>query len=643
MRVRSTLPFLVALLHGQSLQIASFSVGPDQILTYPSNPSDPNHLLYFPDEHTTIIPPASSSAPYLVFAAGQIAGNFGAVVLQSTDLKSFDFATAAGYNRQVLASPNVFGKCNSVDNTEFDENYAAPGSVLQDPTLPAGNLIMLYEAENHCPGGVQNEPFYATVGFARSSDNGKTWPVPAAGVLGGASRHPVLQSSDPQPTATHGYIGDAIPTGFIDKSANGDYYLYVSYGHYSIGNPQRIGIARAKLGVQPLTFLKWYNGAFSEPGIGGSDTDPVPAGGCSTKSRAHPEITFNDDLGLYLMVYWCDNGPAGASSVAWFYSTATRLDLQDWTAPQMILNSQVPQATPCADGTNGTQVDGWYPSFMSPGAAAGHTKLTGSVFFLSACMPGSNRQFKSRTFTITPAPVGPQISLIANAESESPTIAPNTWVEIKGLNLAPSGDSRIWQGSDFANNQMPTKLDGVGVAINGKSAFVYYISPTQVNILTSPDAISGSVQVVLSNNGAASAAYSAQAQPLSPSFFVFNGGPYVAATHANGSLLGPTSLYPGSTTPAKPGETVVLYANGFGPTTSPVVSGSVIQSGNLVPLPVIKIGGSTATVTFAGLVSPGEFQFNVIVPANLADGDQSITATYGGLSTQAGTLITVQH
>ena len=46
---------------------------------------------------------------------------------------------------------------------EFDENYAAPGAVLQDPTLPGGNLMMLYEVENHCPGGVNQQPYYATV------------------------------------------------------------------------------------------------------------------------------------------------------------------------------------------------------------------------------------------------------------------------------------------------------------------------------------------------------------------------------------------------------------------------------------------------------------------------------------------------
>jgi uncharacterized protein (TIGR03437 family) len=238
---------------------------------------------------------------------------------------------------------------------------------------------------------------------------------------------------------------------------------------------------------------------------------------------------------------------------------------------------------------------------------------------------------------------GPVIAEVANAEGESPTIAPNTWVEIKGVNLAPSGDSRVWANSDFANNKMPTQLDGVSATVNGKGSYVYYISPTQINILTPPDAMSGPVQVVVTNNGAASAGFTAQAQALSPSFFVFNGGPYPAATHVNGTLLGPASLYPGSTTPAKPGETIVLYANGFGPTSTPVISGSILQSGTLSPQPVIKIGGTTATVQFAGLVLPGEFQFNVVVPPGTPDGDQPVTATYNGLTTQAGTLITIQH
>jgi uncharacterized protein (TIGR03437 family) len=268
--------------------------------------------------------------------------------------------------------------------------------------------------------------------------------------------------------------------------------------------------------------------------------------------------------------------------------------------------------------------------------------LTGYIFLTNKTCDLTTRLFSSRTFTIVSEPAVPEISLVANAEGENPLIAPNTWVEIKGSDLAPGGDARIWQGSDFVKNQMPTQLDGVSVTVNGKAAYVYYINPVQVNILTPPDALSGPVTVQVTNNGVTSAAFTIQAQTLSPSFFVFNGGPYVAAEHDNGSFIGPTTLYPGYTTPAQPGETAVLYANGFGTTNVPVTSGSSTQSGTLSPLPAITIGGVAATVKFAGLVAVGQYQFNVVVPSSLASGDQSITATYNGQTTHAGTLITIR-
>ena len=239
----------------------------------------------------------------------------------------------------------------------------------------------------------------------------------------------------------------------------------------------------------------------------------------------------------------------------------------------------------------------------------------------------------------------PTITLVANAEGENPVIAPNTWVEIKGSNLSKPGDSRIWQTPDFVNSQLPTSLDGVSVMVGGKSAYVYYISPTQIDILTPPGVLPGTAAVQVTNNGAVSPPFTVQAQTLSPSFFNLNGGPYVLAQHgADNSLIGPASFsVPGyAFTPAKPGETVVLYANGFGQTSTPVVAGSETQGGNLSPPPIVTIGGTNAQVTFAGLISPGLFQFNVVIPTNAPSGDNTITATYNGASVSPVGLITVQ-
>jgi uncharacterized protein (TIGR03437 family) len=202
------------------------------------------------------------------------------------------------------------------------------------------------------------------------------------------------------------------------------------------------------------------------------------------------------------------------------------------------------------------------------------------------------------------------------------------------------------------NNQLPTGLQGVSVTLNGEKAFVYFISAGQINILTPPDLAAGPVTVQVNNNGSLSNSFTAQAQTLAESFFVLNGGPYIVAAHLSGTfctapisnvcLVGPSTLYPGYSTPAQRNETIVIYANGFGSTTTQVVSGVETQSGSLPTLPVIQIGNATANVTFAGLISPGLYQFNVIVPATVSSGDNSITATYNGQKTQSGTLITIQ-
>jgi hypothetical protein len=53
--------------------------------------------------------------------------------------------------------------------------------------------------------------------------------------------------------------------------------------------------------------------------------------------------------------------------------------------------------------TNNYDFDAWYPSFMSPGCAAGHLGLSGRVFVLNGS-PVGPRTFASRSFTIDPPP-----------------------------------------------------------------------------------------------------------------------------------------------------------------------------------------------------------------------------------------------
>ena len=238
-------------------------------------------------------------------------------------------------------------------------------------------------------------------------------------------------------------------------------------------------------------------------------------------------------------------------------------------------------------------------------------------------------------------PAPPVITSVVNAFGSSPIIGPNSWVAIRGTGLAP--DVRSWETPDFVNNLLPTQLDGVSVSMNGQPAYVEYISQTQINVLTPPYMAAGPVTVTVTNAGSP-ATFTAQAQTLAMSLFVFDTQGYVVATHLFPGDVGPTSLYPGLTTPAKPGEEIVVYGNGFGFANQPVFTGSLTQSGSLTTPVTAALGSQPAQVVFAGLISPGLWQFNIVLPTSgVPNGDNQLTLTYSGQKTQVPALITVQQ
>ena len=113
-----------------------------------------------------------------------------------------------------------------------------------------------------------------------------------------------------------------------------------------------------------------------------------------------------DPLKIFLMTFVCRSVPQ--AQAAWYFSTATSLDLQDWTVPQLIRNSQFTLIDPCPGQTDGMSFDGWYPSLMSPGSASGHISQTGYAFFLNGCDTGK-RTFMRRTFSISVGPSAPNV------------------------------------------------------------------------------------------------------------------------------------------------------------------------------------------------------------------------------------------
>ena len=198
-----------------------------------------------------------------------------------------------------------------------------------------------------------------------------------------------------------------------------------------------------------------------------------------------------------------------------------------------------------------------------------------------------------------------------------------------------SATTGTWQ---VTGSTLPTEVNGVGVTVNGTAVPVSFVSNTQVNFLVPATVSTGTAQIQTTNNGLTSAAVTVNVDPLAPAFFTLganatSGNIYIAAEHANGTPIGPAATIKNAT-PAEPGETIVLFATGFGP---PLASGEV-----LAVTPAIVIDGIAADVTFAGLVGPGLYQFNVVVPSNVTLGqDVLVVGLSGNFETQPNAFLTI--
>ncbi|MFN9458211.1 MAG: IPT/TIG domain-containing protein, partial [Acidobacteriota bacterium] len=256
--------------------------------------------------------------------------------------------------------------------------------------------------------------------------------------------------------------------------------------------------------------------------------------------------------------------------------------------------------------------------------------------------------------TLTPAASGggnrPVITSnggVVNGASFSPGIVAGSWTTIFGSNLASA--LKTWDGLIDAQGNFPTAIDGVRVTIDGLPAFINFISANQINVQAPALTRTGMVPVVVTTPGGTSETVMANVVREAPGLFLFTQSPvrYPAVVRAtDGRFIAPTGLFPGVTTePAKPGDILLLFGTGFGPTTPAVVPGRVFSgAAPLADLSAlqVRIGGMSVVPSFAGLSGSGLYQFNVTVP-NLPDGNHRIEMLINGQQIQADVQLAVRR
>jgi uncharacterized protein (TIGR03437 family) len=345
-----------------------------------------------------------------------------------------------------------------------------------------------------------------------------------------------------------------------------------------------------------------------------------------------------------------DGGPAtNATFIPWDVKAdaAGNLYISDWLGHRI---RKVDAATGIITTIAGTGTAG----FSGDGAAAagsainGPTGLTvdtqGNVFFADS--------LNHRIRKINAPPLGPPAirstnpvvpSFLGNAGFSS-----NMYLEIYGVNF--SRTTRLWGGADFSGPNAPTVLDGVRVTVNSKAAFVYYVSPGQININVPEDTATGPVAIRVQTSEGVSNSVTVTRSRLSPTLltttlFKIGGKQYVVALTPNfASYIGRPNMIAGVPFVApKPGDTVSIYALGLGPTNPATQAGVTAAQNSEVSLPLqIKIGDVEATVSFKGLLQGtiGLYQLNVVIP-NVGAGDQKIELTVDGVKNEQDLTIVV--
>jgi uncharacterized protein (TIGR03437 family) len=241
--------------------------------------------------------------------------------------------------------------------------------------------------------------------------------------------------------------------------------------------------------------------------------------------------------------------------------------------------------------------------------------------------------------TGTPPSVSPGGVVSASAFGEFTSVAPSSWIEIYGSNLAP--DTRSWTGNDFNGVNAPESLDGTSVTIGGQPAYVAFISPGQVNVQVPSNIGTGPQPLIVTTQaGGAGNAYSVTVnteQPglLAPSSFNLGGNQYVVALFPdNITYVLPTGAIAGITSrSAQPGDTIILYGVGFGAVTPSTPAGQLAEQLDMLDVPFHLFFGSTeATVAYDGLAPGyvGLYQFNVVVPNVSSNDPVALTFTLGG-------------
>ncbi|WP_211216001.1 RICIN domain-containing protein [Catelliglobosispora koreensis] len=216
--------------------------------------------------------------------------------------RSSAISDAVNPNNSSDRNNNTTWRCNN-SPTGVESTFAPAGSGYSQKNF-CGLIGLWVDPDTGAWYGlVHNEftpqPFgdglhYDAIDYAVSTDQGRTWAIRGHAITSPYSTLRGDTAAFPQQTY---HYGDGDQRLFVDAASG---YFYVYYGSRLVdkGGSWRAfyaHVARAPMSSKLATgsWQKWYNGSWSQPGVGGKESNLVPVNASSSTGYTPPDKEYN--------------------------------------------------------------------------------------------------------------------------------------------------------------------------------------------------------------------------------------------------------------------------------------------------------------------------------------------------------------
>jgi uncharacterized protein (TIGR03437 family) len=259
-------------------------------------------------------------------------------------------------------------------------------------------------------------------------------------------------------------------------------------------------------------------------------------------------------------------------------------------------------------------------------------------------------QYDAVGSTVTGGTPTPGISSVLDAGSYTPNIAEGSVFVVRGSNLSPANQDIT------PSFPLPQASNGVSITFTpasggtGTNAYILYLlNESSVNQLAAilPSTVAPGNYNVTVTNGTTSSPYNVQVVASKPGLITYDGSGnglaliqnYVSASELDINRYTTGNVNGYSISPAKPGQTLVIYLVGLGPIPTPdnqpAPADNFLSNGATV---FVYVGGVQLTPFYAGRTpgSAGLDQIDVTLPANIPTGcTVELHITENGVASQS--------